>query len=136
MTLDEIMELGSVVADELSEHDRCRVEFHPGNGTRYDVSLTRRGPQVIRADRHGHVYGMDTVFEPGEVVTRWPEPELLFVAVLNFGTGYEVRAAPMPVYLAEKLTRGNLTDAAALHLLLAAVAGQAPSVSLDAAGIR
>jgi hypothetical protein len=119
MTYEGIELLGLDASNTLAALGAVRIEYQPGNGTRYDVLITGQ------PDRVGPDYGSSND-------DHW------IVAVLNFGTVHEMRRdeAPMPVYLAEKLTSRNMTDAAALHLLLSAVAASKPHVTLTDAGVR
>jgi hypothetical protein len=119
MTYEGIDLLGMDAANALAMTGRVRIEYQPGNGTRYDVLITS---QPERVGPYSGDYGDD----------MW------IVAVLNFGKVAEMHRdeAPFPVYLAEKLTDNNITDGAALHLLLAAIVGQERVTTLAEAGVR
>jgi len=119
VTMEEIKALGAEASLWLADDGCVRIEFQPGNGTRYDLLVVEPSSQ--------RVGGKPTDAQD----ERW------VVAVMNFGTVYEFghEAAPYPSYLAEKLTNGNHADAAALHLLLAAMIGHEPNCSLVDAGV-
>jgi hypothetical protein len=116
MTLEGIAALGADARNTLHTNGTVRVEYQPGNGTRYDIVIVNYAEQVGPA-RHEY-------------------PDHWIVCVLNFGTSYEFPVgAPMASYLADKLTLKNDTDGAALHLLLAAISGDDCHYDLRAAGI-
>lgn len=122
MTPEEIRDLGRHARELLSVAGTVRIEYQPGNGTRYDVVIVDGTMPRVGASR----YEMGTPTEG-----QW------LVSVLNFGTIYPFPTdeVPMPNYIAEKLCRsrggtGNLADGAALHELLAAVAGVEPRATL------
>lgn len=122
MTPEEIRDLGRHARELLSVAGTVRIEYQPGNGTRYDVVIVDGMMPRIGTSR----YGSGTPTEG-----RW------LVSVLNFGTIYTFPAdtAPPSDYIAEKLCRshggtGNLADGEALHVLLAAVAGVEPRATL------
>jgi hypothetical protein len=118
MTMEGISLLGRDAADVLHATGSVRIEFQPGNGTRYDVLVVRDPDRVGPENGNGG--------------------NRLFVAVLNYGTVYEFAGddVPVPWYLADKLASGNGADGAALHLLMAALLGVDSHASLADAGVR
>jgi hypothetical protein len=97
-----------------------RIEWSPGNGTRYDVLLqpmdriwqrALRGPDPIRDD-----------------VSMVDHGDCVMVSWINAGRCYPIYlfgGTAAPGYLADKFDC-NQTDAAALQILLALLAGQLP----------
>lgn len=123
MTWDDIKQLAAEVDVSLQEYGAARVEYQPGNGTRYDLVITnhlveRCGPPAMTGvSRDSH----------------WT------IGIVNFGTIAEMPVksgdAPHPFYLADKLCNGRLGDGQVLHLLIAAVIGDDPYCTTEEAGI-
>lgn len=135
MNAEQINELGDGARQELDEHGRVRIEYQPGNGTRYDVLIVQAGP-TVRIVGQANRQDDDALHDLGDVAVDWDGRTKWYVALLNSGAACEMnRGAPLPSYLVEKLTKGNHPDACALHLLLAAVSDQEPRVSLRDAGV-
>jgi hypothetical protein len=117
MTLEDIARLGEDARTLLHENGTVRIEYQPGNGTRYDVLIVNYAEQAGPAR---HTY-----------------PDYWTVAIVNFGTSYEFPVgAPLGTYLADKLAHGNDADGAALHLLLAGVSGAECRQDLRSAGVH
>lgn len=134
MNAEQITELGTEAGRELDEHGRVRIEYQPGNGTRYDVLIVQSGP-TARIIGLANRQDDDALHEQGDVAIDW-DGRKWYVAVLNAGVACEMnRGAPLPSYLREKLTKDNHADACALHLLLAAVADVQARVTLSSAGV-
>jgi len=123
MTADEIIELGQQAEDHLLDYGAVRIEYQPGNGTRYDMVVTSPAVQRI---------GRESLAAVG-VQGHWT------IGIVNFGTLYEMHCVsgdvPHPDYIADKLCDGRLGDGRVLHLLLAAMLGDEPSCSLEEAGL-
>jgi hypothetical protein len=119
MTMPEILALGEQAADSLKLYGSVRIEYQPGNGTRYDVVIAQQPDRVGPA-----------TFGVKSDESQW------VVSVVNFGTCYDLpREAAHPTYIADKLADGRDHDGAALHLLFAAILGEGTTVTLADAGV-
>ena len=115
MTTDQIAALGRDIADHLENGGTpVRVEYTPGNGTRYDLLFVQADGCVQFGDRMG-------ADDSGAV----------FVSLIGwkgsttypFRIDHQIHAS----YIAEHLTGGRQTDAVAINLLFQAIAGIAPA---------